>query len=45
MRAASYTSSVATLNSIMVNSCDQGFDAEGMQVWGATEGAYIFKKH
>jgi len=45
MRGATYASSVVTLDSKMVSSWDQGFDAEDKQVWGATEGPYIFKKY
>lgn len=44
MRGASYASSIVTLNSKMVSSWDQGFDADGKQVWGAEKGPYIFKK-
>lgn len=45
MRGASYASSMVTLNNKMISSWDQGFDADGVQVWGATEGPYIFKKY
>ena len=45
MRGASYASSVVTLNTKMISSWDQGFDSEDVQVWGATEGPYIFKKY
>jgi len=45
MRGASYASSIVTLDDKMVSSWDQGFDANDEQVWGATEGPYIFKKY
>lgn len=45
MRGATYASSIVTLNSKMVSSWDQGFNADNKQVWGAIEGPYIFKKY
>ena len=45
MRGATYASSVVTLDEKMVSSWDQGFDADDKQVWGATEGPYVFKKY
>ncbi len=45
MRGATYASSIVSLDNKMVTSWDQGFDADDKQVWGATEGPYIFKKY
>lgn len=44
LRGASYAMSAVTVNPDGIKSWDQGFDAEGTQVWGATEGGYIFDK-
>jgi len=42
LRGAKYASSKVTLTSESLESWDQGFDADGKQVWGATKGAYVF---
>ena len=39
---ASYATSEVILKADLLESWDRGFDATGRQVWGATEGAYIF---
>jgi len=39
---AAYTTSEIRLESGVIESWDRGFDAQGMQVWGAREGAYRF---
>jgi len=44
LRGASYATSIVTIKKGMIVSWDQGFDAEGKQVWGATKGGYVFKK-
>lgn len=44
LRGASYASSIVRISKGEIYSWDQGFDAEGKQVWGATKGGYIFKK-
>lgn len=44
LRGATYATSVVTVFSDKIMSWDQGFDSEGKQVWGATEGGYIFDK-
>ena len=44
LRGAKYASSKVTVMNDRLLSWDQGFDAEGKQVWGATKGAYIFLK-
>lgn len=44
LRGAKYASSKVTVMSDRLISWDQGFDAEGKQVWGATKGGYIFLK-
>ncbi|MFK8009966.1 MAG: chromophore lyase CpcT/CpeT [Saprospiraceae bacterium] len=42
MRGASYATSIVTIKKDRIESWDQGFDAKNEQVWGATEGGYIF---
>lgn len=42
MRGASYATSQVTVSPNRIDSWDQGFDAEGQQVWGAEKGAYEF---
>ena len=42
LRGASYATSEVTVLPDRLESWDRGFDASGEQVWGATEGAYIF---
>ena len=44
LRGATYTTSIVTVKDGVIMSWDQGFDADGKQVWGATEGGYIFEK-
>ena len=44
LRGASYATSTVKIDAKKIESWDQGFDAEGNQVWGATEGGYIFDK-
>lgn len=44
LRGASYATSEAIITPTMLISWDRGFDAEGRQVWGVTEGGYMFKK-
>lgn len=44
LRGASYATSEVSIFKGKIISWDQGFDAEGKQVWGATQGGYIFKK-
>lgn len=44
LRGAKYTSSTVTISSTMLLSWDQGFNAAGEQVWGATKGGYEFVK-
>jgi len=39
---ASYATSEVVLRADALESWDRGFDSNGLQVWGATEGAYIF---
>lgn len=42
MRGASYATSHVLVEKGKVTSWDQGFNAEGEQVWGAVDGPYIF---
>lgn len=44
LRGATYATSTVTVKDGVIMSWDQGFDAEGKQVWGATKGGYIFEK-
>ena len=39
---ASYATSEVILRADSLESWDRGFDANGLQVWGATAGAYVF---
>ena len=39
---ASYATSEVYLGADLIESWDRGFDAAGVQVWGAEEGAYEF---
>jgi CpeT protein len=41
---ASYTTSKVTINDQRMISWDQGWNKEGLQVWGAVKGGYIFEK-
>lgn len=43
LRGASYATSKVKVRQGTIESWDQGFDADGNQVWGATEGGYIFE--
>lgn len=45
LRGASYATSRVSINQSFVQSWDQGFNAAGEQVWGATEGGYMFLKN
>ena len=42
LRGASYATSKVTIGDGFIQSWDQGFNAEDEQVWGATEGGYMF---
>lgn len=44
IRGAKYASSKVTITPTMLLSWDQGFNAAGEQVWGATKGGYAFLK-
>ncbi len=44
LRGASYAMSSVSISHKGIESWDQGFDGDGIQVWGATKGAYIFDK-
>ena len=44
LRGASYATSIVTICDEVLNSWDQGFNENDEQVWGATEGGYLFKK-
>jgi len=44
LRGAIYATSIVAIYKDRIESWDQGFNAEGEQVWGATEGPYIFDK-
>ena len=44
LRGATYASSVVAIQPGRIESRDQGFDACDVQVWGATEGGYVFLK-
>jgi hypothetical protein len=44
LRGAKYATTKITLQKNKLISWDQGFDATGKQVWGATKGGYIFEK-
>jgi len=41
---ASFAASTVTITKGKIESWDQGFDADGNQVWGAEKGGYIFNK-
>jgi CpeT/CpcT family (DUF1001) len=43
-QGASYATSVVTITDQQMVSWDQGWDVNGVQVWGAKKGGYIFKK-
>jgi hypothetical protein len=42
LRGAKYATTKITLKKDLLESWDQGFDASGKQVWGATKGGYQF---
>ena len=44
LNGASYAASDVTLSQGQVTSWDRGYDAQGNQVWGATDGPYHFVK-
>jgi hypothetical protein len=44
LAGAAYATSEVTITSERLESWDRGFDADGEQVWGATNGPYIFDK-
>ncbi len=44
LQGASYATSRVSIHSSFIQSWDRGFDAGGQQVWGATEGGYMFLK-
>lgn len=44
LRGASYASSEVLIDQDGIVSWDQGWDDKGTQVWGATNGGYMFKK-
>ncbi len=44
LRGAKYATTNITLRKGLLISWDQGFDASGKQVWGATKGGYQFVK-
>lgn len=44
LRGAKYATTKIVLKKGELDSWDQGFDAAGKQVWGATKGGYIFIK-
>lgn len=44
LRGAKYATTKILLKKGELHSWDQGFDANGKQVWGATNGGYIFIK-
>ena len=44
MNGASYATAKVETTPSQISSWDQGWDADGNQVWGAIEGAYIFDR-
>ena len=44
LRGASYATSEVTLDGQTITSWDRGFAADSTQVWGATEGPYVFER-
>ena len=44
LRGASYATSKVRIDAGGISSWDQGFDAEGKQVWGAVKGPYRFQR-
>lgn len=45
LQGATYASSEVSISPFGMISWDRGFDSGGNQVWGATEGGYVFVKH
>lgn len=44
LRGAAYATSTVTITLERLTSWDQGFAADGTQVWGATKGPYVFDR-
>lgn len=44
LRGATYATSKVRLSKDEIQSWDQGWDAAGVQVWGAEDGPYVFKR-
>ena len=44
IRGAAYATSKVKVENDQITSWDQGFNSDDEQVWGATEGAYVFDK-
>ncbi len=44
LRGASYATSEVTIEPDRLSSWDRGFDVAGDQIWGATEGPYVFDR-
>ena len=42
LRGAAYATSEVIVGPERIESWDRGYDAEGVQVWGAEKGAYVF---
>ena len=45
LRGARYATCRVSIYRVFVQSWDRGFDTDGQQVWGATEGGYMFLKN
>jgi hypothetical protein len=44
LNGASYATSEVTITQDQIRSWDRGFDAADKQVWGATDGPYVFDR-
>lgn len=44
LRGATYAESEVVIHPDYIQSWDRGFDANGQQVWGATDGPYVFRR-
>jgi len=44
INGASYATSIVEMSMEEISSWDQGWNSEGEQVWGAVDGAYVFKR-
>ncbi len=44
LRGATYATSEVSITDSVLISWDRGWDSDGNQVWGATEGGYVFRK-